>query len=115
MRTVLIIVACLMVLALLGSIAFGLEWAGLAWQGYFSPKHEDVRREVFKATRSYNEGKLQELVKYRLEYMRTKDDTERGAIAATVRMAFSEYDESKLTPELCDFVRICKYGKQESY
>jgi hypothetical protein len=49
----------IIVLVMLGSLAFGLEWAGIKWYGFFGPKRAAVRREVFKQTRSYNEGKEQ--------------------------------------------------------
>jgi hypothetical protein len=105
---VLLVILTLIVMA---SLAFGLEWAGIAWKGYFGPKHEAVRREVFKQTRSYNEGKEQELLKYRVEYMRSKDDDEKKAIASTVRLAFADYDENLLdSAELRSFLKDMKYG-----
>lgn len=100
----------LLTLVLLGSLAFGTEWAGLAWKGYFAPKHEAVRRQVFKQTRSYNEGKEQELLKLRLEYLRA-DKEDKQAIASTIRHAFADYDENLLTPELRRFLHSMKYGK----
>lgn len=101
MKIALVIVG--LVLGLL-ALAFGLEYLNLGWSRYFRPKYEDVNREVFKATRSYNEGKVQELVKYRHEYMTTKDPIEKKALAFTIRHTFAEYDRSKLSPELQDFL-----------
>jgi hypothetical protein len=97
-------------IALLIGLAFVLELGGLQWKRFFAPKHEDVRRDVFKRTRSYNEAKEQELLKYRLEYIRAKDPVEKEAIASTVRMAFSDYDESLLdSEELRRFLKEIKY------
>ncbi len=104
------IVLVVLVLVAMASLAFGLEWAGIAWKGYFGPKHEAVRREVFKQTRSYNEGKEQELLKYRFEYMRA-DEAGKKAIASTVRLAFADYDENLLdSAELRSFLKDMKYG-----
>ena len=106
-------VIILIVAVIVGAIAFafGAEWLGIAWKGYFNPKHEDVRRETFKRTRSYNEGKEQELIKLRLEYIREKDETSKKAIASTIRLAFADYDEKLLeSAELRSFLKEIKYG-----
>ncbi len=100
-------------LVLLASLAFGTEWAGIAWKGFFGPKHEDVRRQVFKRTRSFNEAKEQELLKLRLEYIREKDETNKKAIAFTIRHKFADYDENLLTPELKKFLKTIKYGESK--
>ncbi len=102
------------VLAILLSLAFGLEWLGIKWYGFFGPKREAVRREVFKSTRSYNEGKEQELLKLRLEYMRADTTEEKEAIASTIRHSFADYDESLLTPELRVFLKRIKYPQPTS-
>lgn len=92
------------------ALAFAFELGGLKWDRYFKPKHENVRREVFKETRSYNEAKAQELLKYRYEFMTAKDDVTKQAIADLIRHTFAEYDETKLSPELCSFLRQIKYS-----
>lgn len=109
MKTAGYILAGIESLILIIAIAFGMELGGLQWKRFFAPKHENVRREVFKSTRSFNEAKIQELVKYRLEYMRTDDPSEREAIASTIRLGFADYDTSKLPYELQTFVEEIKY------
>ncbi len=90
-------------------LAFVLELGGLKWDAYFAPKHEAVRRQVFKETRSFNEAKLQELSKYRLEYLRSKDEIEKKAIASTIRHTFADYDRTKLPEELQSFLSSFMY------
>lgn len=102
-------ISALFALVLLVALVFALELGGLQWKRFFAPRHENVRREVFKATRSFNEAKIQELVKYRLEYMRSDDPTEKGAIASTIRLGFADYDTTKLPYELQLFVEEIKY------
>ena len=109
MKTIGIVLAGLVCLALLIALAFGLEMGGLKWKGFFAPKHEAVRREVFKQTRSYNEGKEQELLKLYREY-KAADSADRPALAAHIRMGFADYDESLLTPEIATFLKQMKYG-----
>ena len=88
------------------SLAFGAEWLGIAWKGYFGPKHAAVERQVFKQTRGFTEGKAQQLSKMRMEFMRMKDDDVNGkrAIASTVRMQFAEFNPETLNPELRRFL-----------
>jgi hypothetical protein len=91
------------------ALAFVLELGGLKWKSYFAPKHEAVRREVFKETRSFNEAKLQELTKYRLEYIRATDDIEKKALESTIRHQFADYDTQKLPYELEVFLKDVLY------
>lgn len=99
-----------MLVVLLIAIAFGGKSFSLKWKRHFAPKHEDVRREVFQATRSYNESKKQDLIKYMYQYYKADDENDKKAIAFAVRHAFAEYDENKLTEELSNFLREIKYG-----
>lgn len=92
-------------------LAFAMEFGGLKWKQYFAPKHEAVRREVFKETRSFNEAKMQELLKLRLEYIREKDTATKEALAFTIRHKFADYDENKLPYELKVFLGKIKYSK----
>lgn len=110
MKAIGIVATGIVVLAIMLSLAFGLEWAGIAWKGFFGPKHAAIEREVFKQTRSYNEGKAQELAKLHFEYMRAKPE-DRPAIVAMVRHAFAEYDETLIaSPSLRQWLRAVKTG-----
>ena len=113
MKVVKYVMLSLLIIVVLGSLTFGMEWAGIKWTGFFGPKREAVRREVFKQTRSYNEGKEQQLIKYRLEYLRASDEDEKKALASTIRLAFADYDENLLdSEELRKFLKEMKYGKE---
>ena len=105
--TVGIIIAILLVLF---GIAFASGHLDIWWQEYFGVRQAAVEREIFKATRSFNEAKVQELSKYRLEYLRSEDSTEKEAIASTIRHTFADYDYTKLDPDLRDFLRDIKSG-----
>ena len=88
------------------AFAFGAEWLGIAWKGYFGPKHAAVERQVFKQTRSFTEGKAQELSKLRMEFLRmtAEDVNGKRAIASTIRHNFADFDPSTLNPELRGFL-----------
>ncbi len=93
------------------ALAFFMEIGGLKWKEYFAPKHEAVRRKVFKETRSFNEAKLQELSRLRFEYIKEKDKTTKEALKFMIRHNFADYDEDKLPQELRDFLHKIKYQK----
>jgi len=78
------------------ALAFVLELGGLKWKRFFSPRHENVRRDVFEATRSYNQAKIQELAKYKLEYETTQDEGAKMVLANFIRHKFADYNDSKL-------------------
>jgi hypothetical protein len=99
----------LLVLICIIALAFTLELGSLSWKRFFAPRHENVKREVFLNTRSYNEAKLQELLKMRKEYLLAKDETEKEVLASTIRHTFAEYDESKLPEDLRRFLYQIKY------
>lgn len=81
-----------------------VSWGGLQFYKFFAPKYENVRREVFENTRSYNQAKVQELAKYRLEYLKSDSEGVRQAIASTIRHRFADFDRSKLPYELSQFL-----------
>ena len=109
LKGIITFILCVVGVIIIFALVFGGEMLSLKWQKFFAPKHEAVRREVFKETRSYNEAKLQQLSKYRLEYLRSTSETEKAALASTIRHTFAEYDESKLPHELKKFLYDIKY------
>lgn len=94
------------------ALAFVLELVGLQWKKFFAPRHSNVEREVFKQTRSFNEGKLQELTKYRLEYLREKDPVTKKALGSTIRHQFADFDAAKLPDCLRYFLDDIRYASE---
>src|SRR5512147_1972955 len=84
-----------------------LDYGGILWTGFIGPKRENVRRQIFEETKSYNQGQQQELMRLYVEYKRTKDPIEKKAIAGMVRHQFADYQSYRLNPELRDFVSMC--------
>ena len=94
------------------ALAFVFEVGGLKWKEYFGPKHADVERKTFEKTRTFNEGKKQELLRLRLQWVRAEDEVEREALESTIRHMFADYNEEELDPELRRFLWNIKYGEQ---
>jgi len=93
------------VVSLFVIVVFALQFMGLTSYKFFAPKYEEARREVFENTQSYVEGKRQELVKYRLEYMTTEDEAEKNALKMTILSSTANLDKSLLSYELQTFLR----------
>jgi len=95
-------------IALLVVLAFTFEIGGLQWKSFFAPKYAAVERQVFKETRSYNEAKVQALVKYRRQYI-TASDEDKEALAGLIRVEFAEFyadgKADELEPSLRKFLR----------
>lgn len=85
---------------------FVLDYTGLLWESFIGPRRENIRREIFENTRSFNEGKRQDLIKYYYEYQKA-DETGRIGICSVVRQSFAGYDLSALSIEQKSFVRDC--------
>jgi hypothetical protein len=85
------------------ALAFALKLGGLEWDRFFKPKEEDVRRETFEKTKSFNEAKLQDLAKYKLQYERA-EQSDKEALASTIRHMFADYDAKKLPEGLKSFL-----------
>ena len=105
MKTFLCIVGGLAAIVVLVALAFVLELGGLQWRRFFAPKHEEVRREVFEETRSFNEAKIQDLARYKLQYDKASDPADKEAIASAVRVMFADYDSSRLPAGLASFLK----------
>jgi len=107
------LIALVMLVVVLGALGLGGRWVNMKVEAWFAPREQNIQREVFENTKSYNEAKEQELVKYRFEHAKAKgkDDTATmKAIESAVRAAFADYEDDRLSPELREFVRHCKYG-----
>jgi len=52
-------------IVLLIVLMLAVDYGYLYWFQFIEPQKEDARHKVFKATRSYNEGKVQDLIKLR--------------------------------------------------
>jgi hypothetical protein len=97
-------------LGMLGLVVmvFFLNTLGLASFKFFEPKMENARREVYENTQSYVEGKRQELTKYRLEYLESKDPQARQAIRMTILQSMANLDPGKLPYDLENFLASLK-------
>ena len=85
---------------------------GLSWlvQGndfflykVFAPKYENVRRQTFENTKSYNQGMIQELENMQFEYTRA-DTNHQAALASIILHRAADYPAERLPYELRCFI-----------
>lgn len=86
------------------ALGFGLEILGIKKDSITKPMRENVRRDVFENTQSYNAGKIQDLARYKLEYERATEPDEKLAIASLIRSQFANFPVERLPVELSSFL-----------
>ena len=64
---------------------------------------QPVKRDVFKETRSYNEGKIQDLARYILQYAQASGD-EKEVLKSTIIHMFADYNADDMPTELNKFL-----------
>ena len=70
----------------------------MALKSVFEPMEQDIEREVFENTKSYVQGKIQDLSKYYLEYQ-TASTEDKIAIRSVIQMQFSSFDAKDIDNE----------------
>lgn len=104
MRTLKLFVSIALFCIVVILLIFGTGLFDLAYQRYFGVRKENVRREVFEESRSYNQAKVQELAKYKLEYERATNKVEKQALEGVIRHKFADYNDDRLPIELQMFL-----------
>ena len=99
----------ILALVIIGGFIFAIQYASIMNYSFFAPKMENAKREVFVNTDSYVAGKRQELTKYRLEYITTKDEDVKAAIKMTIIQSFANFDKNHLNYELRTFLDSLTY------
>jgi hypothetical protein len=89
-------------------IALGATWLlqgnNFFLYKFFAPKYEQVRRQVFEQTKSYNQGMVQELENMEFKYAETKDAEAKAALASVILHRAADCPEESMPPDLRSFV-----------
>src|SRR6266542_2222408 len=102
-----------MIKGILSTLGAVVALLGLIWliQGNnfflyktFAPKYEQVRRETFEQTKSYNQGMIQELQNMQFEYVKAKPES-RQALANIILHRAADFDENRLPYDLRAFIQ----------
>ncbi|MCX6808427.1 MAG: hypothetical protein NTW50_02050 [Candidatus Berkelbacteria bacterium] len=103
--------ACLGILALILALAWILQGNDFFLYKAFAPKYEQVRRETFEQTRSYNHGMIQELQNMQYQYIQA-DKSHKEALASIILHRSADYPEDKMPADLRDFIRGLKRDRE---
>lgn len=86
------------------AILFGIHIGLIQWQRVTKPMIANVERETFVETLSFNQGKIQQLSKYKLEYDQAESVEDKEIIANTIRHTFADYNTENLPDGLKYFL-----------
>lgn len=82
---------------------FGVYAYYLGMQTVFEPKFEEVRRQTFSNSQAYNEGMVQQLSSYYLEYQKATPE-EKKAMLSVVAHQYANFPQDRLPAHLQAFV-----------
>jgi hypothetical protein len=96
-------------LAIIVLIALGWIFTGnnLLMNKYFLPKQEQVKREVFEETKSYNQGMIQELQNMQFEYIKAKPE-QQASLRSIILHRAAGYPTDKMPIDLYNFIQELK-------
>lgn len=105
------------VVVLVVVVMLGLGWVAQGNDFFmykvFAPKYEQVRRETFEQTKSYNQGMIQELQNMQFEYVKANDQ-QKDALASVILRRAADYDTDKMPPDLRSFIAKLKQDRTNS-
>jgi hypothetical protein len=84
---------------------FFLGYLGNAFDATVGKQHMDIERNNFKHSKSFVEGKIQDLATYKREYMKAADENEKQQVLSFVNNEFANFDIDEVEdPGLRDFL-----------
>lgn len=95
--------AIVFTLVMLMSIGWLIKGNDFFLYKVFSAKEEQVRRETFEESKSYNDGMKQELYSMQMEYIKANED-QKIALRSVILHRVAGYDVNKLPADLQQFV-----------
>lgn len=87
----------------LGLAIFAASLYGFNIRAFFAPKYENLRRNVFENSQSYNDGMAQQLNSYYLEYQKT-DEAGRQTLRSVISHQYANYPANRLPAHLQSFL-----------
>jgi len=100
MKAIAIAIGCVIVFLI---AVIGLTEFGFRLDQHYQPREEQVRRNTFAQSQTYNEGMARDLQNLRQAYLDADTPEKKGAIQSTVRQRYAGYDVDQLPPDLVLF------------
>lgn len=89
--------------AVVAVAGFGAAYYALGMQGFFAPKFENVRRHTYENSQSYNDGMVQQLSSYYLEYQKANPE-QKQALRSVIAHQYANFPVDRLPAHLRAFV-----------
>lgn len=110
-----VILVVVIVIAIIGGLiglSFGMGWINVGYKNTVGVADANADRNVFKENKSYVEGMVSDLSKYRYELSTEKDQIARKAIVQLINSKFANFDINKIEDnDLQSFLKDIKSGK----
>lgn len=105
-----IFVILIIIIGLLGTL-WVVEGNDFFLYQYFAPKQEQVRRNVYENSVSYNQGMIQDLEDMQVQYLDPKTDKDqKDALKNIIIERSTKFDMNKAPADLRNFVDKLKRG-----
>jgi len=86
----------ILVIVLLVALSFGTGILDLKYYEFFGTRKANVERKIFKENKSYVEGMVNDLAKYKFELSQTEDEIGQKAIKNMIRDRFANFDVNNI-------------------
>lgn len=83
---------------------------GLGIYAVTKPASIAIDNRAFHESQAFNDGMAKDLGNFQLEYIRTDDQGKRAALRAVILDRFAGYDDTRLPPNLRNFLNLLKTG-----
>jgi hypothetical protein len=94
-------------LVALGGLGFIANGIGLVQLKAFAPATEQVRRETFEQSKAYQQGVIQELESFQIEYIKGSPE-QKSALKSIILRRVADFPETALPSSLRSFVNDLK-------
>jgi hypothetical protein len=102
----------ILVIGGLVSLSFGLGWMNVGYKNTIGVAEANADRNIFKENKSYVEGMISDLAKYKYELSTEKDTIARKAIIDLIIDKFASFDIKNLeNSDLKKFLQDIRDGK----
>lgn len=114
-----VILICLLIVVIIVGLMFGTGVLDLKFFGWYAPQKANIQREVFKNTKSYNEGMARDLAKIKAELQKEKGAeglSARKALVEQVVEDYANFDATRLeVASLRLFLENIQAGRTQQY
>jgi hypothetical protein len=86
------------------ALAFGIGQLGLGFTAFFAPRQQAIQRQVFENTPSAVQGNIQDIRKFRIEYLGSTSQAQKLALAEQIRNSAGQIPPDRLPADLESFI-----------